>query len=75
MTTPQTPDDTRRQFITAAIWTVIAAVITIGILIYAMQPELEKRDFYYVAAAIAAIAAAANGYAAWQNWRRWKGTA
>jgi hypothetical protein len=60
----------RRQFVQGLIWTVLAAALTVGLLIYALQPENPKADFYYVAAALAALAAVVNGWSAYQGYRR-----
>jgi hypothetical protein len=60
----------RRQFIQGVIWTVLAAALAIGLLVYALQPENPKADFYYVAAALAALAAGVNGWSAYQGYRR-----
>jgi hypothetical protein len=70
---PSDPGETsaaRRQFVQGLIWTILAAALAIGLLIYALQPENPKADFYYVAAALAALAAVVNGWSAYQGYRR-----
>jgi branched-subunit amino acid transport protein len=74
MSTPPTapPIPPRKQFLSALIWTVIAAVAAILILIRAGEPGNEKRNFYYIAGAVAVIATIMNGYSAWQAYQKMK---
>lgn len=42
------------------VWALIAAGLTIGLAVYAMQPDNEKRNFYLLAAALAGLATLIN---------------
>lgn len=76
MSTPQpTPPadpkaEFRKQFISALVWTILAAVLAVYLFIQASRPDNDKKNFYILAGVVAVIAAAANGYAAWNAHRQ-----
>jgi hypothetical protein len=66
----ETPESGRRQFINGVIWAVLSAALTIGLLVYAWQPDNDRRDFYLVAAALAGVATLVNAWSAYQGYRQ-----
>lgn len=62
----------RRQFLQGLIWTLLAAALTLGLAVYALQPDNPKSDFYRVAAVLAGLATVVNGWFAYQGYRRWR---
>jgi membrane protein DedA with SNARE-associated domain len=71
MTTPQTPPPSdpkaefRKQFISALVWTIIAAVVAVFLFVQVPRQDDDKKTFYIIAGVIAVVAALVNGYAAW----------
>jgi len=60
----------RRAFLQGVLWAVLSAALTLGLLIYAVQPENPKRDFYLVAAGLAGLATLVNAWSAYQGYRQ-----
>jgi hypothetical protein len=62
----------RKQFVSALVWTILAAVLAVYLFVQASRPDNDKKNFYILAGVVAVIAAAANGYAAWNAHRQSK---
>lgn len=67
--TPVEPLSPRKKFQSAVIWTSIAAVVAVVVFIKAADPATEKKNFYWLAGAVAVIATIVNGLNAWTAWK------